>query len=231
MKASVLPSDEGRTVGCRIRGLYAITPDMTDTVALVAATRQTLEGGARLIQYRNKAACRALRLEQASSLARLCREFHVPLIINDHADLADEVGADGVHLGRGDARIPEARLRIGKDKIIGISCYNRLEYALQAEHQGADYVAFGAFFTSVTKLDTVPAPIHLLRQARRGLSVPIVAIGGITPENACQLLGTGADAVAVSNALFNAADIWQAARNFSCRIENSSLHNYSGFSQ
>lgn len=199
---------------------------MADTAVLVAATRQTLEGGARLIQYRNKAACRALRLEQASSLARLCREFHVPLIINDHADLADEVGADGVHLGRDDARITEARLRIGRDKIIGISCYNRLEYALQAEQQGADYVAFGAFFASVTKLDTVPAPIDLLRQARRNLSVPIVAIGGITPENAAQLLGTGADAVAVSNALFNAADIWQAARNFSCRVENSSPHNH-----
>lgn len=220
MKASVLPSNEGGIVGCRIRGLYAITPDMTDTAVLVAATRQTLEGGARLIQYRNKAACPALRLEQASSLAHLCREFQVPLIINDHADLADEVGADGVHLGRDDARITEARLRIGRDRIIGISCYNRLEYALQAEHQGADYVAFGAFFTSVTKLDTVSAPIDLLRQARRDLSVPIVAIGGITPENAAQLLDTGADAVAVSNALFSAADIRQAARNFPCRAGN-----------
>lgn len=230
MRASNLLNEFGIR-GFKIGGLYGITPDMADTAALVAATRQTLEGGARLIQYRNKTACRTLRLEQACSLNRLCREFCVPLIINDHADLAAEVDAAGVHLGRDDALIAEARREIGSAKIIGVSCYDRLEYALQAEHQGADYVAFGAFFTSITKLDTVPAPVGLLRQARRDLRVPIVAIGGIALENAGHLVRTGADAVAVSSALFNVSDIRQSARDFSCLFENPSLHNHQGFSQ
>lgn len=210
-------------VECRfdISGLYGITPDMTDTAALVAATRQTLEGGARLIQYRNKSGGRALRREQAHSLARLCREFRVPLIINDHLDLAREVDADGIHLGRDDAFMAEARHRLGDGKIIGISCYNQLEYAREAENQGADYVAFGAFFTSATKPDAVSAPISLLRQARRDLRIPIVAIGGIRPGNARELISEGADAVAASSALFNAINILEAARNYSRLFEKS----------
>ncbi|BCT69296.1 thiamine phosphate synthase [Nitrosospira sp. NRS527] len=198
-----------------ILGLYAITPEATDTASLLAMTQQALAGGARLIQYRSKTDDVALRLEQAQSLARLCAEFDVPFIINDYPDLALEVDADGVHLGKGDAPITEARRKLGPGKIIGISCYERLEYAVEAERQGADYVAFGAFFASITKPDAVSAPADLLRHAKQKLRIPIVAIGGIIPENAGELIRQGADAVAVSNALFNARHIRSAAERFS----------------
>ena len=199
----------------RILGLYAITPEAADTASLLAMTRQALVGGARLIQYRSKTDDVALRLEQAQSLARLCAEFDVPFIINDYPDLALEVDADGVHLGKGDAPITQARRKLGPGKIIGISCYERLEHAVEAERQGADYVAFGAFFASVTKPDAVSAPPDLLRHAKQKLRIPIVAIGGIIPENAGELIRQGADAVAVSNALFNARHIGSAAEKFS----------------
>ncbi len=197
-----------------IEGLYAITPDFADTSSLVAMTRQALAGGACLIQYRNKTADAALRSEQARALASLCRKFHVPLIINDHTDLAIEVNADGVHLGRGDASIIEARRKLGRKKIVGASCYNRLEHALEAERQGADYVAFGAFFASVTKPGAVEASMDLLPHAKATLRVPIVAIGGITPGTALELIRGGADAVAASSGLFGAPDIQSAAERF-----------------
>ena len=202
-------------MGRGLSGLYAITPDMADTACLVKMARQVLAGGARLLQYRSKTDDIALRLEQAHALAHLCRRFHVPFIVNDYPDLAVEVDADGVHLGRDDARISEARHDLGPEKIIGVSCYDRLPYAVEAERQGADYVAFGAFFASVTKPGAVSAPIDLLCDAQRKLRIPIVAIGGITPENALELIRQGADVVAVSNALFNDGSIQSAAESFS----------------
>jgi len=178
-------------------------------------TRNALAGGTRLVQYRSKTMNEELRREQAHSLAHLCREYEVPLLINDHIDLALEVGADGVHLGREDVPISQARLKLGHEKIIGISCYNELESAIEAERSGADYVAFGAFFTSVTKLDTVPASIDLLQQGNLQISIPIVAIGGINSDNALELISAGADAVAVSSALFGARDIRSEADKLS----------------
>lgn len=212
-----------------ILGLYAITPEASDTASLLAMTQQALAGGARLVQYRSKTDDTALRLEQAHSLARLCAEFDVPFIINDYPDLALEVGADGVHLGKEDGPIIEARRKLGPGKIIGISCYERLEHAVEAERQGADYVAFGAFFASVTKPGAVSAPVGLLRQAKQKLRIQIVAIGGIMPENAGELICQGADAVAVSNALFSAQDIRSAAENFSLLFrsnQHSISHNH-----
>jgi thiamine-phosphate pyrophosphorylase len=199
----------------QIPGLYAITPDMADTASLLKMAQQVLAGGARLVQYRSKTDDMARRLEQAHALAHLCRRFRVPFIVNDYPDLAVEVDADGVHLGRDDAVISKARRDLGPEKIIGVSCYDRLEYAVEAERQGADYVAFGAFFASVTKPGAVSAPIDLLCDARSKLHIPIVAIGGITPKNALELIGHGADVVAVSNALFNHGNIQSAAESFS----------------
>ena len=158
-----------------IEGLYAITPDIGETSSLISMARQVLAGGARLIQYRNKTASAALRLEQARSLADLCRQFHAPLIINDHLDLAVEVSADGVHLGGEDCSIFEARRVLGAGKIVGTSCYNHLELAFEAEREGADYVAFGAFFASATKPEAVTASKDLLRHGRTTLHVPMVA--------------------------------------------------------
>jgi thiamine-phosphate pyrophosphorylase len=205
-----------------INGLYALTPDMADTSALVEMTRRALEGGVNLVQYRNKAAGNELRREQAHALARLCRAFQVPLVINDHLDLAIEASADGVHLGREDTLLTEARRRLGHDKIIGISCYDQLERAVEAEHHGADYVAFGAFFASITKPGATHAALDLMNRAKQELRVPVVAIGGITSGNAAGLIRRGADAVAVSNALFYSADIRAAAENFTLLFRQNS---------
>ena len=211
----------------KIEGLYAITPDVADTALLVRMTRQVLAGGARLVQYRNKTAEAELRLDQAQTLLNLCREHNVPLIINDHLDLAIAVGADGIHLGQDDIPVATARYRLGPEKIIGVSCYNHMERATEAEKQGVDYVAFGAFFVSPTKPNTVTAPMSLLRQSRQMLHVPVVAIGGITLPHVADLIRHGADVIAASSSLFGVLDTQSAAENFSRLITQSrhSIHH------
>jgi thiamine-phosphate pyrophosphorylase len=198
-----------------ISGLYAITPDEPNTAELLDKVRLVLSGGASVLQYRNKAAAATLRREQASALRELTHEFSVPLIINDDVILAQQVDADGVHLGGEDGSVIAARAQLGRSKLIGVSCYNRLELAHEAVQQGADYVAFGSFFASLVKRNAVAASPDLLRQARREISVPVVAIGGITVDNGAQLLEAGADALAVISAVFGAADIQGIARQFS----------------
>ncbi len=211
----------------RISGLYAITPDIADTPLLLARAEAALAGGARMLQYRNKSAGAALRLVQGRALLALCWEYQAPLIINDHLDLALALNADGLHLGVEDGALAEARARLRPGKILGASCYNRLESALEAEGLGADYVAFGSFFPSGVKPRAVRAPLDLLHEAKRRLSLPVVAIGGITHATAPQLLAAGADGVAVMSALFGAADVKLAARSFSAlfpRREPHSVH-------
>jgi len=195
--------------------LYAITPDESDTAELLRKTRLALLGGARVVQYRNKAAGEALRLEQARVLRELTQEYSVPLIINDDARLARRVDADGVHLGSDDGSLSSTRAALGNGKLIGVSCYNRIALAHDAVRQGADYVAFGSFYASAVKPEAVTASPDLLRQARREIDLPLVAIGGITPLNCAQLLEAGANALAVISAVFNAEDIQGAARQFS----------------
>ena len=199
----------------RIKGLFVITPDEPDTAELLRKVRLVLLGGASVLQYRNKAADGALRLEQAQALRELTHEFSVPLIINDDALLAQQVVADGVHLGSEDGSVAEARAWLGSGKFIGVSCYNCLALAHDAVQQGADYVAFGSFFPSTVKPNAATATSELLRQARREIEVPLVAIGGITAENGAQLLDAGAHALAVISAVFGATDIEGAARRFS----------------
>ena len=211
----------------RISGLYAVTPDIADTTQLLAHAEAALAGGARVLQYRNKSAGAALRLVQGRALLALCWEYQAPLIINDHLDLALALNADGLHLGVDDGALADARARLGPGKILGASCYNRLESALEAERLGADYVAFGSFFPSGVKQGAVRAPLDLLREAKRRLSVSVIAIGGITHATAPRLLAAGADGVAVISALFGAADVKLAARGFSAlftRRETHSVH-------
>ena len=196
-------------------GLYAVTPDVSDTPELLAAAEAALSGGVRLLQYRNKAASAALRLLQGRALLALCRDYQVPLIINDHLDLALALDADGLHLGAEDGSLTAARARLGPEKILGASCYDRLELAHEAERLGVDYVAFGSFFPSSVKPGAVCAPLALLGSAKRRLSTPVIAIGGITLDNAPQLIAAGADGVAVISALFGADDVNLAARRFS----------------
>jgi thiamine-phosphate pyrophosphorylase len=206
-------------VNSKIAGLYAITPDLADTDDLLYRVRAALAGGTRVVQYRNKTATRELRLTQARALQSLCTARGVPLIINDHLDVALAVDAAGLHLGGDDGDLAAARARLGPGKLLGASCYNRLELAEAAVAAGADHVAFGSFFASSVKPDAVRPPLALLSDAKKRLAVPIVGIGGITPGNAPQLLSAGIDAIAVISAIFAAPDIEAAAREFQSLFE------------
>ena len=197
------------------RGLYAITDALLiPDDRLTEAVEQAILGGARLIQYRDKSHDDARRLTQARALNELCQHHAVPLIINDDVELAAQVGAAGVHVGKDDSAFAIARARLGGNALIGVSCYDRLDLALEAVLAGADYVAFGAFFPSPTKPTEIRASVALLRKARAALNVPIVAIGGITPDNAPLLLDVGADALAVVSGVFGQPDIQAAARRY-----------------
>ena len=191
--------------GPAVTGLYLITPNEVDTANLLARTAPLLAAGVTWLQYRNKTAGDALRHEQAAALQSLCRQAHVPLIINDDVRLARKVGAAGVHLGEDDGDIATARTLLGAEAIIGVSCYDRLELAEAAVAARANYVAFGAFFPTRSKSGTRRATVDLLSKAAP-LGVPRVAIGGITPDNAHGLVEAGADLVAVISGVYDAAD-------------------------
>jgi len=208
-------------MGTALRGLYAITPDEADTRALAAKVADALAGGIAALQYRNKAADATLRRTQAEALALLCRERGVPLIVNDDVALASAVGADGVHLGATDGDLAGTRRRLGPGKLLGASCYDRYDLALAAKAAGADYVAFGAAFPSPTKPNAVRAPLALYARAHRELGIPIVAIGGITADNAAALVSAGVDALAVITDLFEARDIAARARDFNALFETT----------
>ncbi len=183
-------------------GLYAITQTENkspDTVIneVIAA----IKGGAVIVQYRDKNPLDAPFV--ARELVKICHQHNVPLLINDDIELAALVGADGVHLGREDGAIAQAKQRLGSDAIIGVSCYNSVDYALAAQAQGATYAAFGRFFPSSSKPLAAPAHLETLRQAKLALTIPIVAIGGILPDNGAQLLTAGADLLAVIGGIFD----------------------------
>lgn len=190
-----------------IKGLYAVTPDILEVELLCEKVRLTLDGGASLVQYRNKFADKQLLLRQATALLVLCRSYGVPLIINDHLDLCAQIGADGLHIGAADCDLSAARRLLGPHKIIGASCYNWLDLAIQAESAGASYVAFGACFPSETKPNAVHAPLSLFSEARLKVSLPLVGIGGIHIDNAPQVIAAGADALAVITDIFYDDDI------------------------
>jgi thiamine-phosphate pyrophosphorylase len=198
-----------------IEGLYAVTPDMADTDMLAHKVESAVRGGAAAVQYRNKSGTDAGRLEQLRRLAPVCRRHGAMLIVNDSVALARDAAADGVHLGRDDGDVGAARRMLGPAAVIGVSCYDDLQRARDARAAGADYVAFGSFFPSPTKPGAVRASLGLLRQARRELDLPIVAIGGIGVQNAAGLIDAGADALAVVSALFDAADVESQARRIS----------------
>lgn len=209
----------------RIRGLYAVTPDVAETKSLLDMVTPALHGGARIVQYRNKQAGKDLSLEQATALRSLTRAFDALLIVNDDPALALEIGADGVHLGREDfanqteadrlASIRRQAEAAGNPSLlIGVSCYADLALAERAVAATADYVAFGSAFPSQTKPGATQTSTAIFSQAKRNLSLPIVAIGGITPENAPELIAAGANAIAVISSLFGAEDIQAQAVTF-----------------
>ncbi len=197
-----------------IKGLYAVTPDIADTDLLIKKVEAALQGGVSILQYRNKLANHKLQTQQARALLPLCRQYNVPLIINDSVKLCLTLDADGVHLGADDGNLAEVRVRLGESKILGASCYNRFDLAIAAQNQGADYVAFGACFASSTKPNAPVADLSLFAQARAELKIPSVGIGGINLQNAAQVIQAGADAIAVINALFGVGDIKKTAQQF-----------------
>ena len=193
-----------------VNGLYAITPDTEDSEQLIEQVSAALDGGARVLQYRNKGSDQVRRLWQANILASLARSRDALFIVNDDIELARAVQADGVHVGRDDAAIATARATLGPAAIVGASCYNSIELARAAVAAGASYVAFGAVFPSGTKPGTVAAPLELFTQSA-DLGVPRVAIGGITAANAAQVVTAGADAIAVIGGLFDGDDVAERA--------------------
>ncbi len=198
-----------------VHGLYAIADTgVLSPADLMAAVAQAIDGGAAVVQYRDKSSDDPRRLTQATALAQLCHDRGVMFIVNDDVSLAGASGADGVHLGRDDPSPPAARRALGRGAIIGVSCYNDLSMAIEAQQQGADYVAFGAFFVSPTKPHAVRADASLLRRAKARLCVPVVAIGGITPHTAPALITAGADAVAVIHGVFGQPEPAAAARRY-----------------
>ena len=196
-----------------IKGLYAITPDMADTGLLLQKVEAALQGGISILQYRNKTASHKLQTQQARALLPLCHQYNVPFIINDSVKLCLTLDADGVHLGADDGNLAEIRARIGSDKILGASCYNHFDLALFAQQAGASYVALGACFASSTKPNAPVASLNLFKRAKLELQIPTVAIGGITLQNAPQVLKAGANAIAVINAIFSADDVKLATEN------------------
>lgn len=197
-----------------VSGLYAITPQSDDSESLLRRVQAALEGGARVVQYRDKSADQARRRAQANALRELTRRYGALLIVNDDVALAAQVAADGVHLGRDDLELSAARLRLGRGILIGVSCYDDLERARAAAAAGADYVAFGSVFASATKPNAVRAPLWLFERARACLRIPLVAIGGITLANVNQVVAAGAHSFAVVSALFDAHDVRAAAAAF-----------------
>lgn len=197
------------------RGLYVITDTELLAGRLLPAVEAALQGGAIVVQYRDKTPDNPRQLEEAIALRMLCRRYHTPLLINDDVELCVAVGADGVHLGQTDGSIRQARQRLGPDAIIGATCHDSLELAAAAVDNGASYVAFGAIYPSSTKPGATAASLETLSAARQW-GRPVVAIGGITADNAAPVIAAGADCVAVISDLWRAADIAAHARSFSC---------------
>lgn len=205
-----------------LQGLYVITDGKhKNTEQLVANVAAAIEGGAQIVQYRDKSNNSDKRKDEALALLSLCQTAHCPLIINDDVDLCSDINADGVHIGIHDSHYQAARNLLGNEKIIGVTCYNRFELAQQAQQQGADYVAFGAFYPSLVKPEAVKAEINLLQRAKSELSLPIVAIGGINSQNGQPLINAGADMLAVISDIFAAENITAAAQRFTPLFDDS----------
>lgn len=191
----------------KMRGLYAITPDIEERDRLLSAVNAALTGGCRLLQYRDKCSDMTEKLQRAKALRKLTLQYSARLIINDDLALCQLVGADGIHCGRDDTHPLLARAILGPDRLVGVSCYNQLALAHNAQTQGADYLAFGAVFPSPTKPQAVRASLPLLEEACQTLTQPICAIGGITLDKAPALIAAGIDLIAVISDLFDAPDI------------------------
>lgn len=197
-----------------LRGLYVVTPDWDDTDQLIRATRQAIKGGAALVQYRHKTADAGLRKEQAGALLQVCREGNTPLIINDDVDLCIALDADGIHVGGTDAAVEEVRRKVGRNHIVGASCYGTLQLARDACAAGATYVAFGGFYPSRVKKYEFTTEPAIVAASKKEIPLPVVVIGGMTQANCLPLIAQGADMVAAISSVYMQEDVSDAARRF-----------------
>jgi len=192
----------------KLKGLYAICDEnLISEEDFEQAMTSALQGGCKIIQYRDKSDDREKRLQQATRLQALCTQHNAICIINDDIALAKAINADGIHLGKDDASISQAKKILGENCIIGISCYDDLVLAREAEENHADYVAFGAMFSSPTKPEAKQAGPQLIAEAKKQLHIPVCAIGGITEKNITQVAAQGADMAAVISSLFSSENI------------------------
>jgi thiamine-phosphate pyrophosphorylase len=205
----------------KLRGLYAITPDLADGARLLAEVGATLAGGCRIVQYRDKLSAMPERVARARALRALTRDHGATLLVNDDLALAMLVDADGAHLGGEDGNLVAARALLGPDRLLGASCYADFATAQRASAAGVDYVAFGAIYPSPTKPLAVRAPLELFARARSELGIPACAIGGLTLANAAPVVAAGADLLAVITDLFAAPDIAGRATQYQRLFEET----------
>ena len=199
----------------KLQGLYVIADAAClSKDEIISKTEEVLHAGVRIIQYRDKINPISNQKKIAKQLRELTQQYESLFIVNDHIEVALSCNADGVHLGKDDASIKQARNQLGDEKIIGASCYASFENAGLAIRATADYIAFGSFFPSPTKPNAPRASITLLTKAKKEFSTPICAIGGISPENAHQMINAGADMIAVISAVFNASSPSRAVQEY-----------------
>lgn len=199
--------------------LYAVTDRAwLHGETLYSQVEKALKGGATFMQLREKNLAEEQFLQEAEELKKLCKKYNVPFVINDNVDIAAKIDADGVHVGQSDMEAGDVRAKLGPDKIIGVSAQT-VEQAVLAEKRGADYLGVGAVFTTGTKLDADDVSYETLKAICQAVSIPVVAIGGITRDNLMELKGSGIDGIAVVSAIFAQEDIEEATRELKSRTE------------
>lgn len=200
--------------------LYAVTDrHWLNGRSLSEVVKESLDGGVTFVQLREKELDDETFLKEAKELQSLCGEYHVPFVINDNVDIAMKINADGVHVGQSDMEAGDVRSKLGPDKIIGVSAAT-VEQAVLAEKRGADYLGVGAVFPTGSKDDAVDVSHETLREICEAVSIPVIAIGGISKKNIHELSGSGICGVAVISAIYAAGDIKKAAQELRTAAED-----------
>ena len=200
--------------------LYAVTDrHWLDGRTLHSIVKESLDGGVTCVQLREKHLDETHFLEEAKDLQALCKEYKVPFIINDNVEIAQAIDADGVHVGQSDMEAGDVRTKLGSDKIIGVSAQT-VEQAILAEKHGADYLGVGAVFPTGSKDDAIEVPHETLKAICDAVSIPVIAIGGITQENVATLAGSGICGIAVISAIYAQPDIRKAAEDLKAATLN-----------
>lgn len=200
--------------------LYAVTDrHWLGEETLYDQVKKALDGGATFVQLREKNLDREVFLAEAKEIQKLCKEYGVPFVVNDEVSIAKDIDADGVHVGQSDMEAMDVRKILGPDKIIGVSAQT-VEQAIIAEKHGADYLGVGAVFTTGSKDDADDVSHETLKAICEAVSIPVIAIGGITKDNVAELAGSGICGVAVISAIFGQKDIQKATEELKFSVEN-----------